>query len=44
VIFYRDKDQQEVAEKVMASLEEQKIYDKPIVTQLRQLDQFRVAE
>ncbi len=44
VIFYRDKFQQEVAEKVVVSLEEQKIYDKPIVTQLRQLNQFRVAE
>ena len=43
-IFYHSPEQKAVAEKVMAEIREQKIWDKPIVTELTKLDAFYPAE
>ncbi|TCO09135.1 peptide-methionine (S)-S-oxide reductase MsrA [Natronoflexus pectinivorans] len=44
VIFYLSDEQKRTAEKVMAHLEEQKVYENPIVTQLVEEAQFYKAE
>ena len=44
VIFYHNKTQKIVAEKVIASLNEQKIWDNPIVTGVEPLELFYFAE
>jgi peptide-methionine (S)-S-oxide reductase len=44
VIFYTDEYQKKTAEAVMKELEEEKIYNDPIVTQLLPLDIFYPAE
>jgi len=44
VIFYHNKTQKIVAEKVIASLNEQKIWDNPIVTDVEPLELFYFAE
>src|SRR5215468_8764713 len=43
-IFYHSPEQKAVAEKVMAEITEQKIWDKPIVTEVTKLDVFYPAE
>jgi len=43
-IFYHDDKQKQVAEKVIRELEEQRIWDKPIVTDVSRFDRFYVAE
>lgn len=43
-IFYHDEEQKKIAEEVIAELEEQKIFEKPIVTTLEKMDKFYVAE
>ncbi len=43
VIFTHDAEQQQLAEKVKADLIE-KVYDKPIVTEIKPLDVFYKAE
>jgi peptide-methionine (S)-S-oxide reductase len=43
-IFYENEEQKKIAEEVIQNLEEQKIFDKPIVTRLEKLDQFYEAE
>jgi peptide-methionine (S)-S-oxide reductase len=44
VIFYRSEKQKEVAEKVVALFEKEKIYDKPIVTLIEPFRVFYEAE
>ena len=44
VIFYHNKTQKIVAEKVITSLNEQKIWDNPIVTDVEPLELFYFAE
>jgi len=44
VIFYHNKTQKIVAEKVIASLNKQKIWDNPIVTDVEPLELFYFAE
>jgi peptide-methionine (S)-S-oxide reductase len=44
VIFYRSEKQKEVAEKVVALFEKEKIYDKPIVTLIEPFKVFYEAE
>ena len=44
VIFYNNKTQKIVAEKVIASLNEQKIWENPIVTDVKPLELFYFAE
>ena len=44
VIFYHNEEQKETAEKVIAAFEKEKVYDKPIVTQVEPFDTFYVAE
>lgn len=44
VIFYHDEKQKADAEAIMAELTEQKLWDDPIVTQLRPLETFWIAE
>ncbi len=44
VIFYHDKQQKEMARNAIAELEKDKIFDKPIVTQVVAFKQFYPAE
>ena len=44
VIIYRDEDQKEIAEQVIREIEAEKIWDKPLVTQLVPLEAFYIAE
>ena len=43
-IFYHDDEQKMVAEELVKSLNAQKIWDKPIVTEVTRLDKFYMAE
>jgi peptide-methionine (S)-S-oxide reductase len=43
-IFYHDEPQKAVAEQLIAELNAQRIWDKPIVTQMAKFDKFYVAE
>jgi len=43
-IFYHDEEQKKAAEELIKDLNTQKIWDRPIVTQVERLDQFYVAE
>ncbi len=43
-IFYSDEEQKEIAERVLAQFEKDKIYDDPIVTEISQLTNFYEAE
>ena len=44
VIFYHNKEQQDVANELIGALSKDKVYDKPIVTQVVPLKKFYVAE
>jgi len=44
VVFYHNEAQKETAEKVIRLFEEEKVYDKPIVTQVEPFDKFYIAE
>lgn len=44
VIFYHSEDQKNSAEKVIQLFEEEKVYDKPIVTEITAFQKFYVAE
>ena len=44
VIFYHSPEQKQIAEDVIRSIGEQKLYDKPIVTQVEPFDTFYKAE
>ena len=43
-IFYHDDEQKQVAEELIKSLNAQKIWDRPIVTEVTKLDNFSIAE
>ena len=43
-IFYHDDEQKKIAEELVKDLNSQKIWDKPIVTQVEKLDKFYMAE
>ena len=43
-IFYADEEQRRVAEAYIAQLEAARVFDRPIVTELRPLDRFYAAE
>ena len=43
-IFYHDDEQKMVAEELIKSLNAQKIFDRPIVTEVTKLDKFYIAE
>ncbi len=43
-IFYHDEEQKQTAEEAIRDLNAQKIWDKPIVTEVTKLDQFYKAE
>ncbi|MGB8981387.1 MAG: peptide-methionine (S)-S-oxide reductase MsrA [Anaerolineales bacterium] len=43
-IFYHDDEQKKVAEEIMQNLNAQKLWDKPIVTEVTKFDKFYVAE
>ena len=43
-IFYHDQAQQQTAERTIAELEEQKIWDDPVVTEIVPLERFYPAE
>jgi peptide-methionine (S)-S-oxide reductase len=43
-IFYEDDEQKKVAEELITELDEQKVWDQPIVTQVVKLGKFHVAE
>jgi peptide-methionine (S)-S-oxide reductase len=43
-IFYHDDEQRKVAEELIKDLNAQKIWDRPIVTEVTKLDQFYMAE
>jgi len=43
-IFYHDDEQKKIAEELIKDLNSQKIWDKPIVTEVAKLDKFYVAE
>lgn len=43
-IFYHDDEQKKVAEELIKDLNSQKIWDRPIVTQVEKLDKFYMAE
>ena len=43
-IFYHDDEQKMVAEELIKSLNAQKIFDRPIVTEVTKLDKFYMAE
>jgi peptide-methionine (S)-S-oxide reductase len=43
-IFYHNEDQRDIAEKYIRDLEMQKIFDKPIVTQIVPMEKFYEAE
>ncbi len=44
VIFYHNEAQKEIAEKVIDLFEKEKVYDKPIVTQVEPFEKFYEAE
>ncbi|MBI3952451.1 MAG: peptide-methionine (S)-S-oxide reductase MsrA [Candidatus Doudnabacteria bacterium] len=44
VIFYANDDQRREAEEYISNLEKENIFDAPIVTELRPLDKFYIAE
>jgi peptide methionine sulfoxide reductase msrA/msrB len=44
VVFYHNEDQKQIAEKVIQYLSQQDIYASPIVTEVRPLDRFWIAE
>ena len=44
VIFYADEEQRRVAEAYIAQLETARVFDRPIVTELRPFDRFYAAE
>ncbi len=44
VIFYHDEQQKQIAEKYIAQLTEQKVWDKPIVTEVSPLTNYFPAE
>lgn len=44
VIFYRDAEQKQVAEEVMREIREEKLYERPLVTQLVPFEAFYKAE
>ncbi len=44
VIFYRNDAQKKLAEDYKKKLNDEKVYDKPVVTEISPLDQFYVAE
>jgi len=43
-IFYHDDEQKKIAEELIKDLNAQKIWDRPIVTEVTKLDQFYMAE
>jgi peptide-methionine (S)-S-oxide reductase len=43
-IFYHDEEQKKVAEELIKDLNAQKIWDRPIVTEVSKLDKFYMAE
>ncbi len=43
-IFYHSDKQKDVAEKVIQLFEKEKVYDKPIVTEVTEFDKFYIAE
>lgn len=43
-IFYHNEEQKQTAEKVIRLFEQEKVYDKPIVTEVTAFDKFYVAE
>jgi peptide-methionine (S)-S-oxide reductase len=43
-IFYHDAEQKQIAEEVIKDLNTQKIWDRPLVTEVTQLDNFSIAE
>ena len=43
-IFYHDDEQKQIAEELIKSLNAQKIWDRPIVTEVTKLDKFYMAE
>lgn len=43
-IFYHDEEQKRIAEELIKELNAQKIWDKPIVTEVSKLDKFYMAE
>jgi peptide-methionine (S)-S-oxide reductase len=43
-IFYHDDEQEKVAEELIKDLNAQKIWDRPIVTEVTKLDKFYMAE
>ena len=43
-IFYHDDDQKETAEKLISGLNAQKIWDRPIVTEVTRFDKFYMAD
>lgn len=43
-VFYHNEDQKQTAEKVIRLFEQEKVYDKPIVTEVTAFDKFYVAE
>lgn len=43
-IFYHDEDQRKIAEEVIAEIETEKIWDRPIVTEVTKLKEFYPAE
>jgi peptide-methionine (S)-S-oxide reductase len=43
-IFYHDDEQKKVAEELIKDLNAQKIWDRPIVTEVTKLDKFYIAE
>ena len=43
-VFYHSEKQKEVANKIIQLFEEEKVYNKPIVTEVTQFDKFYVAE
>src|SRR5690554_6023235 len=44
VVFYHDDEQRRAAEEVIAGLEAEGVFDDPIVTEVKALDRFYVAE
>ncbi len=44
LIFYRDEEQKQIAEQVIQEIEAEKIWDKPLVTQLVPFEAFYIAE
>jgi peptide-methionine (S)-S-oxide reductase len=43
-IFYHDEEQKRIAEELIKDLNTQKIWDRPLVTQVEKLDKFYIAE